>query len=299
MSNKLNLKVAIAGIFLASIAATAGAGQEITIPEAPASVVAKSNAQDKGPINLLVKSEIAMSPNVRELIPIAMSEINRIKVPFENVKIQTSTSEQQAAIKINGNIIYVTPYASHRISMFVYEKDDPENAMAITLFPRENMPGADISLNWSSKKSNNAAVAANLKKAEKWEKSGSYMEGIRNSFRAVALGDIPTGYNLGEINGKKYDFICEQPGAKFTFDKGQIMAGKNLNIIVGVVSNVSSEEIELRDESCLIDDVAAVSYWPRVTLMPGEKSEVVLALRQGFSLDVKEQTSQKRRSLIH
>lgn len=282
MTNKCKkTALAIALCVVAYNSAQAG----VEIPIAPASVMAgtsKVMAQAN-------RQDIKVSVGKREVAKVSIGELNRIVTPFEHVKVQTNSD---ADININGNIVYVSTVSENPISMFIAEKGDEENAISLTLMP-VNMPSADIKLTVGGKIGQSAGPQS-LKQAEKWEKSSDYAETLKNTMREIALGNVPKGYSYHETSKNMESPFCEQPGVRFDFMPGQVMMGKNINVYVGTVSNISPNEIELREESCAEPNVASVAYWPDVLLSQGQKTEVYVAVK----VNSQEPVRTKRKSLV-
>ncbi len=276
--------LAIASVFIIAASESAFAGVEI--PIAPSSVMTGSSK-----IALSNRQDIKVSIGKREVANVSIGELNRIVTPFENVKVQTNSD---ADININGNTVYVSTVSESRISMFISEKGDEENAISLTLMP-VNMPSADIKLTVVGKVGVGQSTGPqSLKQAEKWEKSSDYAESLKNTMREIALGGVPKGYSYQETTKNMESPFCEQPGVRFDFLPGQVMMGKNVNVYVGTASNVSPNEIELREESCAEASVASVAYWSDVLLKRGQKTEVYVAVK----VNSQEPVRTKRKSLI-
>ena len=111
----------------------------------------------------------------------------------------------------------------------------------------------------------------------------------------IALGNIPSGYNLQKIPSNYALPVCSQAGLNFDFSKGQLLAGTNLNYVIGKITNVGETPIEFTESSCGGYDVAAVAAYPYNLLQPKQSTEVYVVQRVNANKNVK---TTKRRSLL-
>nr|AHM25083.1 IncF plasmid conjugative transfer pilus assembly protein TraK [Vibrio cholerae] len=70
-----------------------------------------------------------------------------------------------------------------------------------------------------------------------------------------------------------------QPGLKFGFKQGQIVTGHYFTVYVGLVESFADEPIEASEIACHAPDIVASAYWPRNILLPGEKTELYVVVR--------------------
>jgi conjugal transfer pilus assembly protein TraK len=171
--------------------------------------------------------------------------------------------------------------------MFITEQGSEARALSLTMVPRK-VPPREVFL-----KLDDLTIAAGYvsnPKAERWERSKPYIETIRTVFRNLALGEVPTGYNISSIPNTIVLPSCNQPGMDVSFSGGQLMTGHSLSVFVGVAENLTSQPQEFIEASCGNWDVAAVSTWPLKVLEPGQRTEVYVAQKQ-----VRDRTSSSKR----
>jgi len=105
--------------------------------------------------------------------------------------------------------------------------------------------------------------------------SDSIIDSVRFVFRHLAEGQLAPGYKLTDEMIKT---SCDDEFADFDFSKGRRLLGRGLDIRVGIVTNSSSDLLELEESFCLAEDVVAVSFWDKHrVLSPGEKTQVFVA----------------------
>jgi len=253
---------------------------------------AESKAKSrKNVLKLNNSTKIVIRPGVNEIIPIARMHANRIVTPFRNPEvISTSLDGGSAAdgkcgeICVKGNVVYVSTEKTEAVSMFITEQGSEEQAISITMLPR-NIPPREVFLELPagltpSSSAANDAVRGNNYEAESFERSLPYVETLRTMLREVALGHIPSGYSLGSTAGARNIPSCKQTDLRFNFKDGQRLTGHNLDIYVGVVRNVGKFPVEFEEASCGSHQTAAVATWPLHVLQPGQSTEVYVVMKE-------------------
>ena len=258
---------------------------------------AQNRAQTQGAKTLKINSasRIVLSPGQNELIPIALNHTNRIVTPFRNPEvISTSLTGGSAKsgncgeICVKGNVVYVSTDKTTPSSMFITEQGSEEQALSITMIPREIPPrevflelpaGVQNRSNGSERAANDAVRQENYE-AESFERSMAYVDTIRTMLREIALGKIPSGYSLGSVRGARNIPSCKQSFLKFDFLNGQRLTGHNLDVYVGTATNVGKETVIFDETSCGNWGSAAVATWPLHVLNPGQKTEVYVVMKE-------------------
>lgn len=275
----MKLKSCIALLALAVSAAV----QANDIPVVSASVLTngvpehidKQRAANKkeGSLKINSDSTLVMDEGVNQIIPIAITHLNRIVTPFSEPNPKTTSG---ATTQVVENVVYIATDSEEPVTLFITEKGSEAQALSLTLVP-QHIPPREVFL-----KMNNALALFDGRraKAERWETSQPYIETIRSVLRSLALGDIPQGYTMAEYPKGKVVPRCSMNGLKFDFANGQYMAGHNISVSIGVVKNVSSHPIEIKEAVCGGWEVAAVAAWPYNQLEPGQSSEIYVAEKQ-------------------
>jgi conjugal transfer pilus assembly protein TraK len=252
---------------------------------------AASMSRNGSVIKMNNNTKIAVAPGVNEFIPIARNHPNRIVTPFHNPEIVSTSltggsakSGQCGEICVKGNVIYVSTDQTEPASMFITEQGSEAMAISITLVPK-NIPPREVFIDFSSSARVNTGSTVPAEKeanyqAESFERSLPYVDTIRTMMRTVALGKIPSGYNLGNITGARNLPRCKQDGLVFDFSKGQRLSGHNMDLFVGVVKNKTKNRIEFNEMSCGTWQTAAVATWPLHVLGPGQATELYVIMKE-------------------
>jgi conjugal transfer pilus assembly protein TraK len=221
------------------------------------------------------KANIVMKPGVNEIIPIAISHLNRIVTPFSTPEVNTTAS---ATTKIKDNVVYVATDSEVPVTMFINEKGSQALAVSITMVPRK-IPPREVFLSMKDSAETLTTMMLGNKKAEQWETSQPYIDTIKTAFKEIALGQTPQGYTLSKIPQNADIPSCQQPGLIFDFRHGQLIAGHNLTIYIGTITNTTNQPLEFKERSCGNWNVAGVTSWPINVLESGQKTEVYVALK--------------------
>ena len=219
--------------------------------------------------------DVRIEPGVNEIIPVAIGHLNRVVTPFTDPELRTTSD---ADTTVRGSVIYVAPKSEAPVTFFVTPKGEESVALSITLVPRR-IPPREIRLSIGERWMEKTAMPS--PDAGRWEKEHPYVDVITATLRDAALGALPQGYTLRPLNSGVIP-RCVAPNAAslaYSFASGQLLQGNSLRVLVGVVTNSGVTPVELQEQWCSDTGVAAVAYWPRVVLAPGERTEVFVAMR--------------------
>lgn len=270
------------------------------VPAVPKSVLTGvpkyANSGSSTPDNK--SSELKVTPGVNQIITISTDQPNRIITPFNNPQILSSAlqggkGKECGEVCVKGNVVYISTKKDYPLGLFITEKGNEQTAISLTLVPRR-IPPREVSLVLND--SSNTLTMSGTEEANVWETSQPFVNTLKKTLLAIALGEVPSGYHLQKIPSKYNLPVCSQEGLKFDFNKGQLMAGVNLNYAIGKVTNVSNRPIEVLEASCGGYDVAAVAAYPYNLLEPNQSTEIYVVQR----VNSKAKTSvTKRRSLLN
>ncbi len=124
------------------------------------------------------------------------------------------------------------------------------------------------------------AIASSIEKMKRrWRRaSESYIEKTSFIFSELAARSTPKGYELHRQKKEPASFSCLQEGVDFSFTNGERVNGHGLTAFVGVVLNLSDEELHIDERSCFGEGLIGVSIYPRSTLAKGKKSVVFVSM---------------------
>ena len=220
---------------------------------------------------------LVMRPGVNEIIPISVGQMNRIITPFTHAEVVTASGVQP---EIRDSTIYLAPGDDKIITFFVTEKGSEGVALSLTLVPKA-IPPREIRLELPTETKAAIALAEPVGEKAKWEEQQPYLQTIRDVFRSVALGTIPSGYSLRGVEPTDRLPTCRSvAGLIFNFESGQVLVGGRLQVFVGTVANRGASPQEVVESSCADHDTAGVAIWPRPLLEPGRISEVYVLERR-------------------
>lgn len=264
--------------------------QKALVPSVPASVLSRTLGGTES-------TNILVTPGVNQLLTISSDQPNRIVTPFNHPQILSSalqggSGDKCGEVCVKGSVIYISTKKDYPLGMFVTEKGNEQTAVSLTLVPRR-IPPREVRLQIAD--GAGAMLMAGSDEAKVWETQQPFVSGVKKAMKDIALGQVPNGYHLQKIPSDYKLPVCTQPGLSFDFKKGELIAGANLNYVIGKITNVAKKEIEFVESSCGGYDVAAVAAYPYNLLRPGESTEVYVVQRSGSG---QAQAAAKRRSLI-
>ena len=212
---------------------------------------------------------IDIKPGENVFIPISREHPNRLLTPFTNPQVVSTTLQggrkgECGEVCVRDGVIYITTDNPNAVTAFITEKGHEDIAFSVTMVPqaipprevRFSLPGSVLEqLKWSKD-------GRSAKKAEAWEVTQPYVETLKLAMRTIALGQVPDGYTLRNVRRTDKLPVCAHPGLDINFAGGQILEGFNLNLFVGVITNVSDRPVEFRNQRCGNWHNAAVTSWP-------------------------------------
>ena len=221
------------------------------LPPVPASVIPPASARRQNqPVE--TRQDVVVSNGTNTLIPISRGQINRIVTPFEKPNIQTVST---AEISTRDNVIYVTTQEEQPVTMFVTPEDDEGLAVSLTLLP-QSIPPIQANLMFSQAVAGTAAASSGQRslaysgQARRWEQNQPYMESLRSIMRELALGNLPRGYSLVDVQSGDAVPDCAQQGLDYDFTNVQYILGHEFRVFIVAAQNVSSQPKEVLHASC-------------------------------------------------
>ncbi len=225
------------------------------------------------------RTTLEMSPGVNEIVPIAVSHLNRLVTPFEDPII---TSSNNATYEIRENVIYIGTETTSPVTLYITESGSEDAALSLTLIPQK-IPPRQFSIR--IKNASGIGIPLQSKKAKNWETSQPYLITLENLLRDLALGKVPAGYSfLDKPDGVMPQ--CRQNGIDVKFGL-QTVAGHYFTVHIGLAQNNTTEVIEFDEDACSDWDIAAVSAFPNLVLQPGQKTEVYVVQKRNYQESIK------------
>lgn len=258
-------------VIAAADAAAPAAAPPALDPEQLARLVAGAQAGLGGTVVKPAPPTLELHRGVTEAIPIGLRHLNRFRTPFRELRIET-TSEAQ--IKKEGGSFYVATDGPEPVTLFLIDKDNPDNAVSLLLKPYE-LPPADVRLElpWATLK-----PPAPGRDAAAPDPRQPYVAHLTQLFRELAQGRIPAGYRIDGVDDRTDPAApCDFAGLRV--EPLQRIDGTTLDTVVARVSNPGHETLAIDEAACAGPAVLAVAAWPLVELGPGDETELFIAVR--------------------
>lgn len=241
-----------------------------------------------GQVSVNSNTEISMLPGQNVFIPISREHPNRLLTPFKNPQVISTSLRggkkgECGEVCVRDSVIYITTDSPSAVTAFITEKGHEDIAFSVTMVPQA-IPPREVRFtfpnNIMERLNSRAVTGASSRKAQAWETSQPYVNTIRAALRGVALGEVPSGYNLRKIRVTDALPTCKHPGLDFKWEGGQLLEGYNLDIYVGVIKNITDGPIEFRNQNCGGWRTAAVTSWPLTVLKPGQQTELYVVVKR-------------------
>lgn len=238
------------------------------------------------------QTEVAVAPNVTEVIKIARVFPNRLQTPFEAAEVVTTAPKSILTHDTVGGDVVLATNADTPIGIFVRDLYS-DRAIPIVLVP-DDVPQRQLRLvldsTWPPPVVRNPRDGA--MQAASLGGQSEYVDYIKATFRALAMGDIPDGHAATQIVPNLVP-ACQMPGLNIRL--GQMFEGTNDRIGVYVVSNEGKTQLPVQENGCYRTGVLAAAPFPRPVLEPGQSTELYVLVRKERD-DVR--TSLKRRPAL-
>ena len=214
---------------------------------------------------------ITVQEGTTEVINVSRGYLNRIVTPFENPKLVTVNSIQ---FQKEGSSLFVSASGEAPVGVHIMS-NDPADARSISLaLVPSPIPPRTIELRWPGQVADPVVARITAQRAERWEESQPYVDGLVDLFGTIARGEVPPGYALANATD---GLTCEIPG--LAVEIGQRLTGSHFSVYVMRVSNPGSTGVEiLQHAGCRSSRVLAVAPWPNAYLAPMTSTELYVAV---------------------
>ncbi|OGU22730.1 MAG: hypothetical protein A2580_14970 [Hydrogenophilales bacterium RIFOXYD1_FULL_62_11] len=218
-------------------------------------------------------STLSIKSGRNEMVQVARNHLNRFVTPFRNPEVRTTAAV--TTTKVEGSIVYVATASHEPVSVFIIDGDSPVNAFSLTLMPRD-VPAVSVSLQMDGPLAMQMASAA---EGPSFETADDFVSGLRETFRALAQGEVPSGFGMRPVDPRAPGMPeCVLPGLQAT--PAQEISSGSVVIIVSKLTNRSGIPQSVDESRCASDRTLAVAAWPHVELLPGQSTELFIALRR-------------------
>lgn len=226
-------------------------------------------------VDVVEPEAIDIQPGVDTIIPISRGHLNRIVTPFAHPKALTVS---KATIDPRENVLYVSSDDDSPIVLYLREEGHENPALALTLIPR-GIPPRELRLQvgQATLQQIRAETTTPAGQAAADRQTG-YVDRIRDQFRTVAQGAIPSGFTMRQPGVSDPGVFCMDPSLRIA--TGEVLEGHDRLILVAQAQNISNLPVEVNEESCHQPGVQAVAAWPTPFVKPGMKIELFVARKR-------------------
>ncbi|MCD9046906.1 TraK domain-containing protein [Luteimonas sp. MHLX1A] len=218
-------------------------------------------------------SVLRLASGRNEMVQVARGQPNRFLTPFDVPVVRFAN--ELTAVDVEGRMVFVTTSSSRPVTLYVEDDANPDNTFVLTLLPRE-VPAVSITLHMEGLQPGRTASSSSLARAH--ETSDHFVAMLRDTFKTLAQGQVPSGYGLSQTANPREVPDCLMPGLRM--NPAQTVTGVDVVVYVARLTNTSSIPQSVDEAACASDRVLAVAAWPYVELMPGQMTELYIAMRK-------------------
>jgi len=205
---------------------------------------------------------------VNEIVRLSGRLLNRIATPFKSpMVIDTSASDY----KVVGSDIYYTPAGDKPIGLFIADEANTQQTISLTIIPAYDIPGQNLIVKLEDLRTvqNLAAAPSEAESEVMAPRANDYTSFVRSLLTQAVRGRI-TGFSPVPLEGGVARMGSLEVIPEVSF------AGSVVDIYRYKIRNTTNERMDLLETAFFRKGVKAVSFFPRLSLAPGEDSYVFL-----------------------
>ena len=209
---------------------------------------------------------------VNEIIRLSGRLPNRIATPFAKPVVLDESSDDEGSAKVVGSDVYLRPQGDGPIGLFIVDSANTAQSISLTIIPAQDIPGQNVIIKLEDLRTVDSLVKTPASSEEQditQPRSNDYVSNIRSVLTQAVRGKIK-GFATVPIEGgvAKMGSIQVTPEYAFT--------GSTVDIYRYSIKNLSGEVVDLAETAFYRKGVKAVSFFPNISLKPGEGSYVFL-----------------------
>jgi conjugal transfer pilus assembly protein TraK len=204
---------------------------------------------------------------VNEIVRMSGKLLNRIATPFAKpVVIDTSSS----TAKVVGSDVYFMPSGEQPIGLFIVDSANTAQSISLTVIPAAGIPGQSFIIKLEDLRAVTNVTAGTEEEAEIATPRPSDYTGFIRSLMSQAVRGKVTGFNPVPLEGgvARLGPLQVTPEIAFT--------GASVDLYRYQVVNKSGELVDLTETAFYRKGVKAVSFFPSISLKPGQDTYVFL-----------------------
>lgn len=205
---------------------------------------------------------------VNEIVRMSGRLLNRIATPFKKPVIIDTTD---SVSKIVGSDIYYTPSGDKPIGLFIIDSANTQQTISLTVIPEYGIPGQNLIVKLEDLRTvDNLANASSQDESEVLQPRASDYSGYVRSLLTQAVRGKVAGFSPVPLEGgvASLGALAVEPELAF--------AGSVVDIYRYKLLNTGTTPLDLVETAFYRKGVKAISFFPRMSLQPGEVSYVFL-----------------------
>lgn len=223
----------------------------------------------------LKKDDPALKPfvlhtrnGVNEIVRMSGRLLNRVATPFKKPAL-IDTSESTS--KVVGSDVYYMPAGDKPIGLYIVDSANTTQTISLTIIPAADLPGQNLIVKLEDLRAvENLAVATTQEEEEVIKPRANDYSGHVRELMTQAVRGAVTGFAPVPLEGgiARMGSLDVKPELAF--------AGSAVDIYRYKLLNSSKETVDLVETAFYRKGVKAVSFFPHISLRPGEGGYVFL-----------------------
>ncbi len=207
---------------------------------------------------------------VNEIVRLSSRLPNRIATPFKDPRVVGDVPDDDSQ-QIVGSDVYLRPQGEQPMGVFIVDGANTSQAISLTIIPTPDIPGQNLIIKLEDLRT--VSPLAGMASAEEQEitqpRSTDYVNNVRQIMSQAVRGKI-RGFAAVPLEGgvAKMGPIEVTPEYAFT--------GSTVDVYRYAIKNASEGAVDLAETAFYRKGVKAVSFFPKLSLQPGEGGYVFL-----------------------
>lgn len=202
------------------------------------------------------------------VVRIARHYPNTILTPFQQPEVKGGVGSHAADVV--GSTVFIEPLTAKRFWIAIYDKANPRSLpVSLTLSPQANLMSQTLTLA-------TGGLSPAEKSGVKTGKAAGFSQLLADVLKELVGGRVPSGYTVQPLrqkinmaNGMSAEPIQRYSGAQFDVYRYRLR-------------NTTGQPQVLAEEMFGANDrVVAVSFFPKISVYPGESTDVLIMVGKG------------------
>ena len=202
------------------------------------------------------------------VVKIARNYPNTILTPFQQPEVKGGVNSHEASVV--GSTVFIEALTAKRFWVAIYDKANPRSLpVSLTLSPQQNLMSQTITVA-------TVGLSPAEKSGGKTGKAAGFSQALADVLKELVGGRVPSGYTVQPLRQKinMANGMSAEPMQRYS--------GMQFDVYRYRLRNTTGQPKVLAEEMFGANDrVVAVSFYPKITVYPGESTDVLIMVGKG------------------